>query len=197
MLLNELKERTSTQHQQTESAFDLRGACSSSANYVALLRTMLSLYRPLEQRLDGIDWEAAGVNWPIRRKVALLEKDLAALGDAEPVDAEAAVATIPLDTTANALGCLYVLEGSTLGAQFIIKHIERTLALTPETGAAFFTGYGPATKAVWGAFCGAADHYAGKDVSRIDAACESAAATFRVFEQALRGSRASSVGSAG
>ena len=47
---------------------------------------------------------------------------------------------------------MYVLEGSTLGGQFLTRHFATALSLTPDTGCAFFSGYGPATGPRWAAF---------------------------------------------
>jgi heme oxygenase len=57
-----------------------------------------------------------------------------------------------LETTAQLFGCLYVLEGATLGGQIITRHLHASLGLTPETGAAFFAGYGARTGSRWKEF---------------------------------------------
>lgn len=54
-----------------------------------------------------------------------------------------------LDTLAECFGCLYVLEGSTLGGQFIIRHVQQVLGVTVETGGRFFQGYGDKTGEMW------------------------------------------------
>lgn len=50
------------------------------------------------------------------------------------------------------LGCLYVIEGATLGGQVITRHLLATHGITPETGGAFFAGYGAETGPHWQAF---------------------------------------------
>lgn len=45
-----------------------------------------------------------------------------------------------------------MIEGSTLGGQIICKHLSQCLNLTPDTGAAFFSGYGQRTGMQWKAF---------------------------------------------
>ena len=57
-----------------------------------------------------------------------------------------------LDSVAEVLGCLYVIEGASLGGQIIAKHLKANLGLTPETGASFFSGYGASTGDYWLAF---------------------------------------------
>jgi len=57
-----------------------------------------------------------------------------------------------LATEAEGLGCLYVVEGSTLGGQVITRQLLKSLGLTAENGVAFFNGYGAETGLRWKAF---------------------------------------------
>jgi heme oxygenase len=191
--MNELREKTATLHRATETAFDLRASCASLANYSNLLRTLLAVYRPLERRLDRVDWNTTTIDWKNRRKTALLETDLIALREPCNVQESDQAATIPLRSTAGAIGCLYVLEGSTLGGQYILKHIERTLGLTQQKGAAFFAGYGAATRERWASFGAAADAYAGDDAERIADAIDAASWTFSCFEMSFHQARTKSL----
>jgi heme oxygenase len=43
-------------------------------------------------------------------------------------------------------GCVYVIEGSTLGGQFILKWLQRSLH--PRISRLYFTGYGSETRAI-------------------------------------------------
>jgi hypothetical protein len=61
----------------------------------------------------------------------------------------------PLTNPAQLWGCLYVIEGATLGGQIIIKKLSDHLGLTTSSGASFFDGYGPHTGSRWKAFCAA------------------------------------------
>lgn len=186
MLFDYLKTHTADLHRQTEAAFNLPHACESTSNYATLLRTLLGVYRPLEARLDRLDWSRAGIDWPSRRKTALIEKDLSVLNASDVVDPHAGVQSIDLADLPAAIGCIYVIEGSTLGAQFICKHIARTLKLTPDTGAAFFTGYGEATREQWNTLKDAANAFVADDAAATDRALSASTATFRCFEQAFR-----------
>ncbi len=58
----------------------------------------------------------------------------------------------PLTNLSQAFGCLYVMEGSTLGGKFIYKVVKDTLHFEHTTGASFFYGYGADTGAKWKAF---------------------------------------------
>ena len=63
-----------------------------------------------------------------RRRLHLLEADLAVLGSsARAVDALQACPVPLLHDAAEALGSLYVIEGSTLGGRIIQRNVERCL----------------------------------------------------------------------
>ena len=57
-----------------------------------------------------------------------------------------------LNDFAEALGCIYVFEGATLGGQFIAGHLRRNFGLTPENGAAFFNSSGERVGQMWESF---------------------------------------------
>ncbi|MFO1147915.1 MAG: biliverdin-producing heme oxygenase [Alsobacter sp.] len=85
-----------------------------------------------------------------RRKLAFLERDLQALGLAA---IEGGCDDVPiLGTRAQALGSLYVIEGSTLGGQLIARHARSLLALPRGEGTSFFESYGAAVGKRWVAF---------------------------------------------
>lgn len=88
------------------------------------------------------------------RKLPLLTRDLITLGStpAEIQRLAICLSLPPLDSRAGALGCLYVLEGATLGGQIISRHLSEIQNLSPERGAAFFYGYGAETGHMWKSF---------------------------------------------
>jgi heme oxygenase len=59
----------------------------------------------------------------------------------------------PLNAPEQLLGCLYVIEGATLGGRSITQHLQTRFGLTPQSGGAFFDGYGAHTGSRWKAFC--------------------------------------------
>ncbi|MEO6284473.1 MAG: biliverdin-producing heme oxygenase [Dyadobacter sp.] len=61
---------------------------------------------------------------------------------------------------AEALGIMYVLEGSTLGGRILYKHVHETLGLSSERGAAYFWGYGSQTGMLWKSFISAFSEFA-------------------------------------
>lgn len=148
-----------------------------------ILRRLLSLYRPVEQRLwDHSLFHGGGFARSLRRKVPLLERDLRVLGhDPDGVPDLAPVPT--LTTEAAALGSLYVIEGSTLGGKMIAKELRAQLQLTEAMGAAFFVPYGSATGKVWSEFLLLLEEAA--EPMRLTEIGEGALAMFQAFEACL------------
>jgi heme oxygenase len=188
MVLTRLRQCTRTQHERLERGLALLDAVVTAARYRALLTRMYGLYEPLERALAvaqahvSIDLDLAA-----RRKVPLLETDLATLGlSSRDIGALPRCRALPpLDTAPQVMGCLYVLEGSMLGGQVITRALHDALGLTPERGAAFFAGYGAATGARWRGFREMLEDFSGSDAERVDAIVGSASATFDCFERWL------------
>lgn len=127
----------------------------SRGDYRALIEGFFGYYAPLEARLGASPvWAELAFDFAARRKVPRLEKDLVALGlTAGELTRLPRCAKLPeLDTLPQVLGCLYVIEGATLGGQVITRHLLATHGITPETGGAFFAGYGAETGPQWQAF---------------------------------------------
>lgn len=88
--------------------------------------------------------------------------------------------------TAYALGCMYVLEGSTLGGKFILQHIGKILSYNAFAGATYFAGYGELTGSMWKSFLeklsGYADNYPQYQPAVLQGARESFEAIRYYFE---------------
>lgn len=111
-----------------------------------------------------------------RRRLHLLEADLAALGSSACAVAALPACPLPLlHDAAEALGSLYVMEGSTLGGRVIQQNVERHLGFDSRSGCAYFTGYGASTGMMWRLFLARLDEAPATDAGRI---ATGAAATF-------------------
>lgn len=176
-----LKDATRDLHARVEAAVDLPAQTRTLDRYRDLLAAFFGLHEPLEQRLAGLPWHEAGLDLDARRKSPLLRTDLRALG----VDAAAVrpCPTLPpTGTLAAGLGCLYVLEGSTLGGQLVAREVEASLGIDARSGGAFFRSYGPDVGRMWRAFTRALDAYL-VTPERQREATDAATATFEVFER--------------
>lgn len=154
-LLEQLRDRTRPAHEATERLLGLLDPAWSADRYRALLRRFFGYYDPLEARIAvAADWPALGFDWPRRRKTPLLERDLLASGDSPDT-----VAVLPrcshlpaVGGLPQALGCLYVLEGSTLGGRLIVRHLKGVPELAGMEAFAFFSSYGDQVGPMWRAF---------------------------------------------
>jgi heme oxygenase len=125
-------------------------------------------------------------NFTARRKTPLLEKDLLFLDLPErELRALPQCQKLPtVESEAQAFGCLYVLEGATLGGQIISKYVADKLGYESERGATFFMSYGAEVRAMWCAFCQALREYATAHDAD-DEVVAAAVDTFDKFDQWL------------
>jgi heme oxygenase (biliverdin-IX-beta and delta-forming) len=143
-----LRESTRDAHVAAEQSIGIGRETYSVGDYVSLLQRWHAFHLAWEpwaagelSRLD-VDY------WSGRAKLNWIQADLLALR-ASGARAPADLVPLRRDALADVIGALYVTEGSTLGGQFIAKHLARKLDLTPDRGLRFFTGYGDETAARW------------------------------------------------
>jgi heme oxygenase (biliverdin-IX-beta and delta-forming) len=177
-----LRSSTEQQHREIESLIDPMKNFSSLEVYKAHVLKSWTFYCPLEAELAHLDWTAVGIDFTSRRKTPLLEEDLRILGVPRPQPEENKQ---PLDWTNLdfALGCLYVLEGATLGGQMISRHLA-TLDIGPANGGLFFNGYGAKTGEMWKSFQASATAYCVTD-DQIGEAVSGAKSTFGRFRESM------------
>lgn len=129
--------------------------------YRRILARFYGYYRPLEQSIFAV--REGKAEWCIlegRRKTSLLEQDLQWLGIASP-DSLPICEQIPQISSAESVyGCLYVVEGATLGGQHISRHVQQVLNISNDAGGRFFHCYGQRTGDMWQTFRGTLDSFA-------------------------------------
>jgi len=159
--LEELKAATSAHHARLERRVDIERHLRSRDAYRALLERFYGFHRPIEAVLAPF----AG---PFTPRHPRLAHDIAALGgDADTLPTARRVPAV--HSVHDALGVLYVLEGSALGGAVIGHLVERDLGLS----STFFARRGIAPR--WRAF--------GEHVERHAPASHAAAiATFEDME---------------
>lgn len=187
MIMKHLKQATSARHAALEGRLPLLDPALSRADYRSLLNRFLGYYAPLEERLQALPhWNDLDFNYAQRTKAPCLARDLIALGTTP--DELARVARCPymppVTSVARLLGCLYVIEGATLGGQIITRRLHASLRLTPASGAAFLNGYGVHTGERWKAFCAMATTVAQR-TGRDEDILASANLTFDTLDQWL------------
>ena len=186
MILEQLREGTRVLHARVEQAVNLPARLSSVDEYVALLRRYLGFYEPLEQRLRSVsELSQSTINSRRLSKAARLREDLTALGttDAEMDQLPKCQCLPEFSGPAEAWGCLYVLEGATLGGQIIGRELEKSLSLTSGCGSGFFAVYGTQVGEMWRRFCGDLTHYEQTHPGSSGCILQGAVLTFTCFEE--------------
>ena len=186
-LLAALRDATAEQHARTESVVPVLDPALTLAGYAAILRRFRAVYGALEEVLARVEQWPEGFDWTARRKVPLLDRDLAWLASRgviadETIDVAGATAAFPdVPALPEAIGMLYVLEGATLGGQLIARRVGPRLGITPDAGASFFAGMGEATGRRWRAFGAMADRWGASHPEAWDRVAWSARATFHAI----------------
>lgn len=150
-VLQRLKEGTEKAHLEAERRVRILDADATQEVYRHYLEKMLGFHAPLEAQLAAnTALEQLGFDAPSRRKQSWILQDLQAL--AAPLEAPECQACplLPnLSTLPRALGCAYVLEGSTLGGQYILRNLGGELPAWRGKATAFLEGYGRDTGPQW------------------------------------------------
>lgn len=150
MLSEELKLKTKEHHQQLE--VKIVGAIKSikeEKDYADLLQLFAGYFSSLEMLIDQTMDLKYLPDYALRRKASALQTDLTSVGGsfAKKIDK----ANLPMiENSLQALGALYVMEGSTLGGQVITKIILSKLP--DEKAFSFFKGYGDRSTEMWNTF---------------------------------------------
>lgn len=153
-ILTQLRTHTSTLHselEQTPLSLALLDTEVSSHNYVAYLQKM----RGIIDFYEGNVFPVLANTLPDlseREKLAFIDKDLKYFSlDTKDIpvfqNPEAENPTI-----GYAFGCMYVMEGSTLGGKVILKHVSKVLGIVPDEGGTYFGAYGEQTGHYWKTF---------------------------------------------
>lgn len=155
----DLKAATRGAHLRLESRIDIAARIADPVAYRTLLAGLWGFHAGLEPQLAVFDWAAAGIDLAPRLRQGDLEADLDRLGIDAAARAElpriAETALPRLGSHAAAFGCLYVLEGSTLGGRVISRMIAASLGYGRTSGAGYYAGYGERTGVMWQTFVAA------------------------------------------
>jgi heme oxygenase len=123
------------------------------AGYIEILQRLLGYHEAVEARLRAAPpLDSYGIDLAERLRSPLLRDDLATLGLA---GSAGACPDLPMLTeTGQALGWLYVAEGSTLGGRDLARRLDHLLP-PGSAGRRFLVGYGERHGVMWRACCAA------------------------------------------
>jgi heme oxygenase (biliverdin-IX-beta and delta-forming) len=168
-LSQELRAKTAQVHQALDSG--MQHAFGRLDQYVAFLRASHRVLAGLDAALSRI------FERPVSERSAQVAADLQALGQPAPSAAPASWAPAQY---AEAMGCAYVVEGSSLGGLVVAKIVERQLGL--EASTSYLRGQGARTIGLWRSFLSELDAWgAGARPAEREQAIQGAAATFTAY----------------
>lgn len=148
MLSTNIKEATKEAHQQLEKKVVLKlKSIRSNADYADLLKHFYAYFNAVEHAIRPYITTAVLPDIAERRHSGYLKADIEELGAGT---GELPVVTVPqISSVVEALGALYVMEGSIMGGSIIVQMLAK-YGVTK--GVSFFSGYGEATGQMWGKF---------------------------------------------
>jgi heme oxygenase len=169
-----MREATHDLHRLLDKRLDVIAQLSDPLRRATLIGRYAALYLPSDDALMPWLKEIADLDLGNRSRTPLLarfagERVLPAFPD-------------PLDE-AEALGMLYVLEGSTLGGRSILRALAERGIADPDL--AFLDPYGAETGARWRTFLVVLARETEGDATRIDFACRGAVRAFQHAERVL------------
>lgn len=152
MLSQKIKEQTAVHHLELEKILiPIIRAIKSQQDYTVVLNLFFGYFNALEEQIANFI-PSQLTDYGHRRKAKLIANDLNYLDSPLPTTAQKG--QLPeIASSLQALGALYVMEGSTLGGKIIAKMISKQLSLETEA-LSFFNGYGDATDSMWAVFTG-------------------------------------------
>ena len=173
-LLARLRIVTRPAHDQLEGTLGLLDEQLDREAYRRVIERFYGFWRNWEPQMAALYQNAAFLD--PRRRMHLLQADLAALGLSAREVAMLPICPAPvLRNAAEALGSLYVMEGSTLGGRVIERNVERCLGFNGQDGCSYFAGYGTHTGTMWRSFLTRLDQAPAADAEQI---ADGATATF-------------------
>ena len=186
-LLSRLRRETRPLHDELERSVDIDGRIGSLARYADHLTRLWRLHVTAEQALCSVDFSPLGFSYPFPYRSSLLEHDLALIGiETKHLDQLDFPEKPTLETCAEGLGCMYVVEGSAKGARSILPAIKASLDLDAKHGASFFYGFGRETGRLWRA-CAGGITAIDPDSDEGNTLIQAARATFAMFRKGLVG----------
>ena len=158
-IMERLKNETKSAHQQLEKAtIPYIKNAQDEASYAYLLRMFYGYFQPVEVKIQRLIDSSLIQDIAERRQSAALVSDLRVIGS-ETEGLATTSSTPVLETIPQALGAMYVLEGSTLGGRFISQMLAKQLNRSAENGIGFFSGYGEKTQNKWNYFTDMVNQY--------------------------------------
>lgn len=179
-LSQRLKVETNDQHERMHRLMERAAPFSSRESYARFVAAQYLFQLDVEHLFQNAEVQAAVPDLDARGRASASLADLRDLKADVPVDRVASTdVAMP-----EALGWLYVSEGSTLGAAFLFKEAQANLGLSAEFGARNLAAYPEGRAVVWRRFVASLDDEA-LDPRAHDAVIAGANAAYDRFGELL------------
>ncbi|SFW19032.1 heme oxygenase [Sinomicrobium oceani] len=170
-----IKESTRAHHQETEKKVVLRiKNIRNNEDYAALLKCFYAYFGAVEKAIAPYINDILP-DYAERRDSSFIRKDIEALGGSTENLPRAIAPAIA--NGVQAMGALYVLEGSIMGGPYIVQMLQKKGI---DKGFDFFGGYGEGSAGKWAAFTEVLDNLPGSSEEQ-DMAVRTASETFKRF----------------
>lgn len=151
-ILLALRHATHNSHKSLEKLTPFFQADFDRAAYLRWLDLMHGFYRMVDHVVLRSRFSVT-THWQYQPRCGLISRDIASLADrlpSESYDPSDILADImKLNQTGEVAGMLYVVEGSALGGQIIMKTLQLKVGVTDLMGATFFLPYGNSPHSNW------------------------------------------------
>lgn len=181
MLSTRIKEDTKKAHQELEKKVVLKmKAIRSTANYANFLNSFYIYFNALEAIIAPYITAQILPDYSERRDSKYLKRDIEELGF--EVKLPSKISLPEINSLAEALGAMYVMEGSIMGGPIIVDILKKN-GITK--GFSFFSGYGAGTGEMWTKFISALNTHASTAIDQQNA-ISAANHTFSEFQHVFK-----------
>jgi heme oxygenase len=191
MNLERLKLEARSEHLLTESAMAWMAPDLTRTQYIEMLQRLHPVVRGWEKWVERKVPSDLAELIQGRRRSHLIEQDLRALGASTvgeptkfPAERVPGLRARGLRFRASFFAAMYVMEGSTLGGQFVAQHIQTLFGGDVGAYNAYFRGYGDKTSEMWRIFREAMVKLPSEDEADVIAAAKAMLAIFRLWNSA-------------
>ncbi|WP_017218401.1 biliverdin-producing heme oxygenase [Pseudoalteromonas sp. NJ631] len=143
-----LKASTADLHDSIDSSIMAKDPFASIERYLQFLTLQYLFLKDVAALYDHRELSMHIDDLKSRRRLGLLEQDFADLQHTLPVPSLSPFITTSTEF-ATALGALYVVEGSKVGAAMLGRQVQARLPVTGEYGARYLAGPGSGRGSAW------------------------------------------------
>lgn len=154
-----LKENTTTTHDSLDKRVMSLNPFSTLENYTQFIRSQARLQQVASPWYQNTAMQAYFPDLAERDRYQAVLQDCKDLGlsAADLAQDQAMAGQMQINNPYEALGWLYAVEGSNIGAAILLKHAKEKLGLSEEHGARHLTGHGDGRALYWKRFKEALD----------------------------------------